>query len=59
MPFPICRQGSGSCGNTRVELAPTRYRGGSLKCETDEILTRKDKVRVYGIPEDQSPTVAV
>jgi len=23
------------------------------------MLTRKDKVRVYGIPDDQNPTVAV
>ena len=29
MPFWICRQRAGSCGNTRAELAPTRYRDGS------------------------------
>ena len=28
-PFRICRQRAGSCGNTRAELAPTRYRDGS------------------------------
>ena len=27
-PFRICRLGAGSCGNTRAELAPTRYRDG-------------------------------
>ena len=29
MPFWICRQRAGSCGNIRAELAPTRYRDGS------------------------------
>ncbi len=28
-PLRICRLGAGSCGNTRAELAPTRYRDGS------------------------------
>jgi hypothetical protein len=28
----ICRLGAGSCGNTRAELAPTRYRDGLQKC---------------------------
>jgi len=27
--FWICRMGAGSCGDTRAELAPTRYRDGS------------------------------
>ena len=31
MPLRVCRQRAGSCGNTRAELAPTRYRGGSCR----------------------------
>ena len=31
LPFWISRLGAGSCGNTRAELAPTRYRGGSCR----------------------------
>jgi hypothetical protein len=29
LPFWISRLGAGSCGNTRAELAPTRYRDGT------------------------------
>jgi hypothetical protein len=29
LPFRISRLGAGLCGNTRAELAPTRYREGS------------------------------
>jgi hypothetical protein len=32
LPLRVCRQRAGSCGNTRAELTPTRYRGGS--CST-------------------------
>ena len=31
LPFWISRLGAGSCGNTRAELAPTRYRDGTTE----------------------------
>jgi hypothetical protein len=45
LPFWMCRQGAGTGGNTRAELALTRYREGSQQSGSNPSIKRMVQLR--------------